>query len=243
MTADVVAEEDPTARRGTEGRRIAGVDVGKSTLKLVIVRFGASSAPRIEVAEQGAHDGAPADLLATWYATHDVGACDAMGATGLYGDDLPKPTLIEYLTEEESAELLGLPTDFVRASTTRILAKRIKSLLYERVRRLHPWLPAPDVPDALAHAEPLIGRDPLGEAPITVGTVMQAWEDGICDGVVVLGPWGCGPALIAESILRHQRHVPIHFHYGDGSPMDERRLNAFAHRLRREPRRAEHAWS
>jgi activator of 2-hydroxyglutaryl-CoA dehydratase/predicted nucleotide-binding protein (sugar kinase/HSP70/actin superfamily) len=154
----------------------------------------------------------------------------------------PTTTMVEYLTEAESAELLGLPTGALRAGVTRVLAKRIKGDFYERVRRLHPWLPVPDVRTALSHADPLMGRDPFGEAPITVGTVMQAWHERICDGVVVLGPWGCGPALISESILRHQRQVPLHFFYGDGSPMDERRLNAFAYRLQREPpRTAPHA--
>ncbi|MFW6067012.1 MAG: hypothetical protein ACOC97_01645 [Myxococcota bacterium] len=94
------------------------------------------------------------------------------------------------------------------------------------------------MPAALEHADPILGRGPLGEAPITIGTVLHAWEEGPCDGVVVVGPWGCGPALISESILRHQRHIPIHYFYGDGSPMDERRLNAFAYRLKRSAPRA-----
>jgi activator of 2-hydroxyglutaryl-CoA dehydratase/predicted nucleotide-binding protein (sugar kinase/HSP70/actin superfamily) len=161
-----------------------------------------------------------------------------LNARGLQVIVDPTTTMVEYLTEEESAELIGLPTGFVQAGITRALSRRIKNRLYERVRRLHPWLPVPDVPAALEYADPLIGREPMGEAPITVGTVMQAWDERICDGVVVVGPWGCAPALISESILRHQRHVPIHYFYGDGSPMDERRLNAFAYRLKREAPRA-----
>ena len=46
-----------------------------------------------------------------------------------------------------------------------------------------------------------------------------------------------GIHLITESLLRHQREIPIHFYYADGAPMDERQLNAFAFRLQRMPPR------
>jgi hypothetical protein len=65
-----------------------------------------------------------------------------------------------------------------------------------------------------------------------VGSVIHSWGEAISDGIVVIGPWGCGPALIAESLLKHQRQIPILFVYNDGSPIDERRLNGFAFRLR-----------
>jgi hypothetical protein len=51
---------------------------------------------------------------------------------------------------------------------------------------------------------------------------------------VVISPWSCGPALVSESLLRHRSEIPLLFLYHDGSPIDERRLNAFAFRLRRE---------
>jgi hypothetical protein len=67
---------------------------------------------------------------------------------------------------------------------------------------------------------------------------MHAWQHRLCDGVAVVGAWGCGPSLVAESLLRHQREVPLLFCYADGTPLDERRLAAFAFRLRRSPPRA-----
>ena len=73
---------------------------------------------------------------------------------------------------------------------------------------------------------------------ITVGSVLEGWHRERCDGVVLVGPWGCGPSLLAESLLRPIREIPMLFLYSDGSPMDARRLNAFAHRLKRRPARA-----
>jgi hypothetical protein len=51
--------------------------------------------------------------------------------------------------------------------------------------------------------------------------------------VVVVGPWGCGPSLVAESLLRRRSEIPSLFLYRDGTPSDERKLDGFAFRLRR----------
>lgn len=148
----------------------------------------------------------------------------------------PACVLVEYLIEEYSAELLGMPTGLFENSLMRLGMRGMRKGLYSEAQKYHPWLPMPDVPAALQAARPLIGRYPQGEAPMTVGTVLHAWERRDCDGVLVISPWGCGPALIAESLLRHQGHIPALFIYSDGTPLDDRRLNGFAYRLRRQPR-------
>lgn len=114
----------------------------------------------------------------------------------------------------------------------------VRRALYRRVRPLHPWMPMPSVPDRVRESRRVIARHPIGEAPITVGSVLHAWNERHCDGVVVVSPWGCGPALISESLLRHHREIPMLFVYTDGSPIDERRLNGFTFRLRQSPPRA-----
>ncbi len=68
-------------------------------------------------------------------------------------------------------------------------------------------------------------------------SVLHAWRERECDGVVCINGWGCSPALASESLLRHQHEIPMLFVYSDGTPIDERRLNAFAFRLRRDPAR------
>jgi predicted nucleotide-binding protein (sugar kinase/HSP70/actin superfamily) len=150
----------------------------------------------------------------------------------------PVAMLVEYLAEERSAELLGLPTSFLENAVTRKVMQRVRRQLYQRAREHHGWLPMPDVTGALDEGAPVLGRHPLSEAPINVGTFRQAIAQRWCDGIVVAAPWGCSPALITESLLRHDRRVPTLFVYADGTPMDSRRLDAFVHRLRRRPARA-----
>jgi len=150
----------------------------------------------------------------------------------------PLGLLSEYLAEERLSELMGLPTDRLENAAMKRLMRRARRTLYDRARRLHPWLPATDVRPMIERSRAVLDRHPMGEAPMTIGSVLHHWEEGDCDGVVVVSPWGCGPALIAESMLRHRAEIPTLFVYGDGSPMDTRRLNGFGLRLRRQPRRA-----
>lgn len=110
--------------------------------------------------------------------------------------------------------------------------------LYRRVQRLHPWLPMPEVSRMVAAGRRLIGRDPVGEAPLTIGSALLAWKEKICDGIVVASPWSCAPGLVAESLLRHEREPPLLFIYCDGTPLDEPRLDRFAFRLARAAARA-----
>jgi hypothetical protein len=116
--------------------------------------------------------------------------------------------------------------------------RRMRRKQYDRVRGLHPWIPDGAVAPILAESDRVLGRHPRGEAPVTIGSVLHYWKERLCDGAVIVSPWGCGPALVSESILRHQAEIPMLFVYNDGAPLDERRLNAFAFRLRREPARA-----
>jgi predicted nucleotide-binding protein (sugar kinase/HSP70/actin superfamily) len=150
----------------------------------------------------------------------------------------PLASVIEYTAEERLRDLFGVPSGWLKNALIKASMRRMTRDFYSRVRTLHPWLPITDIPGALRAAMPISGRHPQGEVPLTVGSVMHAWQHGLCDGVVSAGAWGCGPALVAESLLRHQREVPLLFFYADGTPLDERRLDAFAFRLRRSPRRA-----
>jgi len=149
----------------------------------------------------------------------------------------PLWVLAEYLVEERSAELFNLPQGTFMNAMAKIILPKSRRRFYEIAQEQNPWLPTFDVPEMLEKAKPIIDRHPRGEAPITVGSVIHHWDKAVSDGIVIVGPWGCGPALIAESLLRHQRQIPMLFVYNDGSPIDERRLNGFAFRLhRQEPR-------
>jgi predicted nucleotide-binding protein (sugar kinase/HSP70/actin superfamily) len=105
--------------------------------------------------------------------------------------------------------------------------------LYRRVQRWHPWLPTPEIARVVKTSREVIARDPIGEAPITIGSALLNWREGTCDGIVVASPWSCAPGLVAESLLRHERQIPMLFVYCDGTPLDEPRLGRFAFRLKR----------
>lgn len=149
----------------------------------------------------------------------------------------PSQTLLEYASTEAPGEIARTGEGRARPLVAMGL-RRMRRKLYDRVRRLHPWIPDGAVPPLLAESDRVLGRHPRGEAPVTIGSVLHYWKERLCDGAVLVSPWGCGPALVSESILRHQAEIPMLFVYHDGSPVDERRLNAFAFRLRREPARA-----
>jgi len=166
------------------------------------------------------------------------GLARRLGERGLRVIVEPLCLLMEYLSLERTSDLAGLPTHGPEAAVLRTSMPLMRSRLYRRVRRRHAWLPMPDARSMIDAARPLIDRLPRGEAPITVGSVLHNWAEGTCDGVVVVGPWGCGPALISEGLLRSRSDIPMLFVYNDGAPVDERRLNGFAYRLRREPARA-----
>ncbi len=150
----------------------------------------------------------------------------------------PSHTFLEYLAQLGASRVGGIVAPLLRGAQARLMLGAVRARLYDRVRRQHPWLPAVDVDRAIQEAAELTGPHPTGEAPLTVGSVLHAWSDGICDGAVVVGPWGCGPTQISESLLRHRRDIPLLFVYSDGTPLDERRLDAFTFRLGRTGERA-----
>ena len=147
----------------------------------------------------------------------------------------PTSTISEYMAAERLSELMGLPTTFFANQLSKRLMRKLRREFQAVVTPDHPWLPTPDVTELMVASRQLIDRYPQCEAPVTIGSVLHHWQRKQCDGVVIASPWGCGPALVSESLMRHQRDIPMLFVYSDGSPMDQRRLNAFAFRLRRNP--------
>jgi len=151
----------------------------------------------------------------------------------------PMVTLVEHLQAGAPDRLARLASGDERASRRafRAAMQFLRRTIYARARRHHAWLPMPEVEAMVEQARPILAEVPRGEALLTIGSALENWQQRACDGVVVVGAWGCGPAQISESMLRHRREIPTLFVYNDGAPLDERRLTGFAFRLRRDPPR------
>ena len=144
-------------------------------------------------------------------------------------------------------ELLALDQARTFGLTSRLGAKRTATIKFMRyvVKRLlnaasahQPWLFWHDVREVWQASEPLFDGYPFGESIPTIGGALLTWRTQPIDGVVVVSPRGCGPALVSESQLRRGAGFPLLFVYNDGDPIDEARLAGFAWRLRaRESRR------
>ncbi|MEE4274815.1 MAG: hypothetical protein V2J16_02980, partial [Thermoleophilia bacterium] len=143
-------------------------------------------------------------------------------------------------------ELLALRDMQVARRLSRRAVKRRATLLVMRavvdhllgaVQPLHPWLAWPDIHEVVAESDRVFDGYPMGETVSTVGGALYAWRTQPVDGVVVVSPRGCGPALLAEALLRRRPGPPLLFVYNDGDPVDADRLRGFAWRLHAAARR------
>ena len=75
-------------------RRIAGVDLGKSTAKLVLASANGSGALRIESMESVHHNGNALSAFRAWYEREGAATCRALGATGVHADEIAEVELL-----------------------------------------------------------------------------------------------------------------------------------------------------
>ncbi|MEE9913222.1 MAG: acyl-CoA dehydratase activase [Deltaproteobacteria bacterium] len=95
---------------------------------------------------------------------------------------------------------------------------RLKFLLVEKyveryTRKLHAVMKASglvlsepvDVDDVIRNASPFISPHLTGEAILTIGSAIREIASSVC-GVISIGPFGCMPARLSESILNEAMH-------------------------------------
>ncbi|KAA0232557.1 MAG: hypothetical protein JJLCMIEE_03009 [Acidimicrobiales bacterium] len=150
----------------------------------------------------------------------------------------PMNLLHEYLAADRISDLFGYPSQYLPNKVVRRAMRRLREEFYGAVHPQHRWLTTSDVGPMLEISEEILEVRPFGETRIGVGSALHAWEQGLIDGIVAVGPWGCENSLLTESLLCHRTDIPILFVYLDGTPIDERRVNAFTFRLQALPPRS-----
>jgi activator of 2-hydroxyglutaryl-CoA dehydratase/predicted nucleotide-binding protein (sugar kinase/HSP70/actin superfamily) len=75
-------------------KRIAACDLGKTSASFVLGSLRDDGEVSIEDTQYRLHDGNPFECFREWYRENDVASCVALGATGIYADELTDPALI-----------------------------------------------------------------------------------------------------------------------------------------------------
>ncbi|MCP4039417.1 MAG: hypothetical protein GY733_20920, partial [bacterium] len=85
--------------------RIAGCDLGKASASFVLARILDDGKLVVDDTWYLLHDGSPLEAFSKWYAENDVASCDALGATGIYADEL---TDVAAIVPEDSCQQAAL---------------------------------------------------------------------------------------------------------------------------------------
>ena len=89
--------------------RVAGCDLGKASACFTIGSIEENGSMKIEEIKRINHEGKPFEVFKQWYNENRIGSCAALGATGVYADELTEPVLILPEDSCQEAALEYLP--------------------------------------------------------------------------------------------------------------------------------------
>lgn len=90
--------------------RVAGCDLGKCSATFVIAEVDGPDVRVVHV-HRVEHEGRPFDVLRAWYQANQVNTCAALGATGVYGEEIGAPAHVlpeDYCLEAATETLPGV---------------------------------------------------------------------------------------------------------------------------------------
>jgi len=149
----------------------------------------------------------------------------------------PYGEIAELLLLYRMKDLVEMESRLLQNRLMRIAMEFATERLVAKVNKVHPWIRWDGIREIDRESRQLTDGTPFTEAIATIGGALLAWRTRPIDGIVVVGPWGCGPTLITEAQLRRKTEIPLIFVYNDGEPIDETRLAGFAWRLKSRPSR------
>ncbi len=74
--------------------RVAGCDLGKASACFAIAIIDDQGSMILEKVQRITHEGKPFEVFQSWYTENRIDSCAALGATGVYADELAEPVLI-----------------------------------------------------------------------------------------------------------------------------------------------------
>lgn len=151
-----------------------------------------------------------------------------------------------YLASERLAQGKGGSTDEpLTVGLTALIQKVTLDVLYPYCAKQLAWPRRPEVPEVVAASLPYVHPGLTGEAALTIGGPLHEFQQGLIEGVVIVGPHECMPCKISEAqygAVNERVGIPYLSVALNGEPLDTELLDRFTydiHELVR--RRATHA--
>jgi predicted CoA-substrate-specific enzyme activase len=133
-----------------------------------------------------------------------------------------------------------IPGDHPVSSTLTDLVQRVTlDVLYGICQRALGWPRRLSVVEAIRASQPYIHRELHGEATLTLGGPLHEYQQGLVDGVVIVGPHECMPCKLAEAQFGkvvEEHDLPYLSLAVNGDPIDPEVLDRFAYDIRERAR-------